>query len=375
MYGVGTRPCRSPPRCTPRRRTFAALRARLRARRTAHSPRSAVPSAQVAGFDVTPALRVRGVARCPRQLLHERGSGPGSELPSAAAVRDTVCDALAGCARGPRRRADEPRVQHFDPDNVRPTLDLSANEPEPQFADEAWPEKVPTLVSLKDSSGLRQSLNLTTGQFFTGCGQHMTAPSVSGRTSPAASRTRRATTSFNRRSIRSTRSSSNGVVTFTGHFSDLTETESTGQRQARAGRLRRRQPRPLAVAAAAVRLVDRHLWTGGAAFTGTNVQFFVEACDDAGNCGFSSNKGRYYDAQPVPAATGTLTLAPRTSPNAAGFYTGTVDVDAADPAAGRLSSALTAVPMSARPRRKSPETVPTPSTRVRPTAPSRTLLS
>ena len=55
----------------------------------------------------------------------------------------------------------------FNPDNVRPTVDLTANEPEPQFTDQAWPTKVPTLVSLDDPNGLQQRLNLTTGQFFT----------------------------------------------------------------------------------------------------------------------------------------------------------------------------------------------------------------
>ena len=51
-------------------------------------------------------------------------------------------------------------------------------------------------------------------------------------------------------------------------------------------------------------------------FSGTHVQFFVEACDTAGNCGFSSNKGRYFDAQPLPAqGTGTITLTPDRGPD------------------------------------------------------------
>ena len=51
----------------------------------------------------------------------------------------------------------------FAPDNVRPILNSSAAEPPPSFTDEAWPEKIPTLVSL----GRDKSLNLITGQFFT----------------------------------------------------------------------------------------------------------------------------------------------------------------------------------------------------------------
>ena len=41
---------------------------------------------------------------------------------------------------------------------------------------------------------------------------------------------------------------------------------------------------------------DRH-WTGGTAFNGSHIQYFVEVCDATGNCGYSSNKGRYFDAR------------------------------------------------------------------------------
>ena len=43
----------------------------------------------------------------------------------------------------------------FNPTTCGRPLDLTANEPEPQFADQAWPTKVPTLVSLGDANGLR----------------------------------------------------------------------------------------------------------------------------------------------------------------------------------------------------------------------------
>jgi hypothetical protein len=72
-------------------------------------------------------------------------------------------------------------------------------------------------------------------------------------------------------------------------------------------------------------------WSGGAAFSGTQVQYFVEACDVAGNCGYSSNKGRYFDAQPLPAASGPITLTPSRGPDTGSWYTGPLSVT---PAAG-----------------------------------------
>jgi hypothetical protein len=212
----------------------------------------------------------------------------------------------------------------FDPDNVRPILDQSSTEPEPQFGDEAWPEKVPTLVSL----GSNQSLNLATGQFFT---------DTSGSTPTG---TERLWTQINGRVTYSTSLDftpptvdsieafmSNGAVAFSGHFSDLDQNGNAGT-----------------VAFAQVVYDDNSghwialplhfdmtsgTWSGGAPFSGQHVQFFVEACDAAGNCGYSSNKGRYFDAQPLPPSGGTLTLTPSSQPNATSWYTTGLDVTAA----------------------------------------------
>ena len=58
------------------------------------------------------------------------------------------------------------------------------------------------------------------------------------------------------------------------------------------------------------------------------MQYFVEACDTAGNCGYSSNKGRYFDAQPLPPASGSITLTPSRAPGTGSWYTGPLDVTA-----------------------------------------------
>jgi hypothetical protein len=227
-------------------------------------------------------------------------------------------------------------VSPFNPDNVRPTLDLSANEPEPQFADEAWPTKVPTLVSLDDANGRRQNLNLTTGQFF--YADTAAQPGVERQWTHIAGRvTYSSSNDFVPPTVDSIDAFlSGGAVTFSGRFTDLTETgangtvalvqvvydvDNTGAWQALS---LHRDPTTGA-------------WSGGAAFSGVHVQYFVEACDVAGNCGYSSNKGRYFDAQPLPAAGGPLALTPSRAPDAGSWYTGPLSVTPTASSSGTTS--------------------------------------
>jgi CSLREA domain-containing protein len=205
----------------------------------------------------------------------------------------------------------------FTPDNVRPILNSSADEPPPTFTDEAWPEKIPTLVSL----GSNQSLNLATGQFFTETSGSTTTgverlwTQIGGRVTYSSSQ------DFTPPTIDSIDAfQSNGVVAFSGRFSDLDQSGNPGT-----------------VAFAEVVYDDglgnwtslplqydstSGLWSGGAAFTGPHVQYFVEVCDAAGNCGYSSNKGRYFDAQPLPSGTGggSLTIDPSRQPDTGGTW-------------------------------------------------------
>jgi CSLREA domain-containing protein len=205
-------------------------------------------------------------------------------------------------------------VTPFAPDNVRPTLNSSANEPPPSFTDEAWPEKIPALVSLGD----QQNLNLITGQFFTETtgsgttGVERQWTQIDGRVTYSNSQ------DFTPPTIDSIDAfQSNGVVAFSGQFSDRDQSGNPGT-----------------VAFAEVVYDDglghwtslplQHnttsgLWSGAAPFSGGNIQYFVEACDAAGNCGYSSNKGRYFDAQPLPSGTGggSLTITPSRPPDAA----------------------------------------------------------
>jgi hypothetical protein len=211
----------------------------------------------------------------------------------------------------------------FAPDNVRPILNSSADEPPPSFADEAWPDKIPTLVSL----GSDQSLNLITGQFFTESSGSTTTgverlwTQIGGRVTYSNSQ------DFTPPTIDSINAfQGSGVVTFSGRFSDLDQNGAPGT-----------------VSFAEVVYDDGSgnwtalplqqglsgLWSAAAPFSGTHIQYFVEICDSAGNCGYSSNKGRYFDAQPLQSGSGGLTISPSRAPDLnGGWYNGALTVTA-----------------------------------------------
>jgi CSLREA domain-containing protein len=212
----------------------------------------------------------------------------------------------------------------FVPDNVRPTLDKSANEPPPTFTDETWPEKIPTLVSL----GPNQNLNLITGQFFTQTANNATTgverkwTQINGRVTYSTSQ------DFTPPTIDSIDAfqTGQGTVVFTGRFSDLDQHGGPGTVKFAqvvfddgAGNW---NPVQLTKGTSGD-------WTGVAQFVGTGLQYFVEACDDAGNCGYSSNKGRYFDAQALPPnPTGAITLTPQGTSGTNPWFTGQVGVNA-----------------------------------------------
>ena len=308
MYGVGRAAGRR--RGAPPGGTGAARRTRCNGATSSTSP-SQGSLTPVRGTRPAQAARLRRHPDLQRPvqtgqhgvLLHERRPGAGAELPAAAAVRDAARDAAPDLtAHGVviDSLASEDHTP-FNPDNVRPTVDLTANEPEPQFTDQAWPTKVPTLVSLNDANGLQQQ-------------PQPDDRAVLHRLRAAAHRRRRAPLDADRRprhllvehrlraaDDRPDRRLPRTAARVVHRPLQRPHRDRCGRdRRLRPGRLRRRQQRHLEE----VQLVqdsERRTWSGGAPFTGTHVQFFVEACDTAGNCGYSSNKGRYFDAAPLPA--------------------------------------------------------------------------
>jgi len=327
MYGVGVAPpAVGAPIATPPPVAPDPVRGASSSTSPSEGTLTALPatSAQVASFDVAPTFTAQsgdhgqyftngGQVQAPNyRPLQPYVTLPATRTGSVA--HGVLVDALTSND-----------VTPFNPDNVRPTLDLSANEPEPQFADEAWPTKVPTLVSLDDANGRRQSLNLATGQFFYADtpghpGVERQWTHITGRVTYSSS------TDFVPPSIDSVDAFlSGGAVAFSGRFSDLTETGANGT-VALAQVVYDVDNSATWRALPLQRDPSTGTWSGGTTFTGEHVQYFVTACDVAGNCGYSSNKGRYFDAQPLPAAGGPLTLTPSRAPDSGSWYTGPLSV-------------------------------------------------
>jgi hypothetical protein len=191
---------------------------------------------------------------------------------------------------------------------------------------------------------LRQSLNLTTGQFFTDAATHAGVERqwthIAGRVTYSSS------SDFVPPTVDSIDAFlSGGTVNFTGRFSDLTETGAPGtvalaQVVYDIDNTGRWQALPLQ------RDPATGMWSGGSTFSGAQVQYFVEACDVAGNCGYSSNKGRYFDAHPLPAASGPITLTPSRPPDTGSWYTGPLSITPTTSGTGTVSVSVDGGPFA-----------------------------
>jgi CSLREA domain-containing protein len=217
----------------------------------------------------------------------------------------------------------------FTPDNVRPIVNSSADEPPPSFQDESWPEKIPTLVSL----GQNQNLNLATGQFFTqgSGGVERLWTQIDGRVTYSTSQDFTPPTIDSIDAVESHPGHADDILGFTGRFSDLDQNGHAGTvafaqvvYDDGAGNWQ----------AVQLQKGSTGLWSAGVPFAALHVQYFVEACDAAGNCGYSSNKGDYFDAQALPSGSGsggsggTVTISPNSNVTPIQWHTGSFQVSA-----------------------------------------------
>ncbi len=206
----------------------------------------------------------------------------------------------------------------FDPSYVRPTFDQTSTEPEPQFDQVAAPSKIPTLVSALTPDGPEQQLNLSTGQFFTtdsGSGVQRLWTQLDGRVTYSAS------PDFAPPSVDEVNAFLlGGIVTFSARFSDRTETGAPGT-VAIASVVYDADNQGHWRSLALSRDPDTGAWSASAPFAGAHVQYFVLGGDPAGNIAYSTNKARYFDAQPLPQqAPGGITFAPSGGAGANGWF-------------------------------------------------------
>jgi hypothetical protein len=214
----------------------------------------------------------------------------------------------------------------FNASFSRPTIDLSAKEPELEFGDAAFPSKIQSLTSEATADGRRQRLVLVAGQFFTDGsgtpgGVQRLFTRIQGQVLYSTS------TDFEQPLLQEV----TGVIVG-GHAAfalDATDRLAGADDVVRVLVLFRD-------ATGAWRSVDlarvpgTARWTGGAPATGTRLEYFVQAVDQAGNVAVSTYKARYYEALPAPPLPDGVTVTLDGTRGTGGWFLGPVDVTVAD---------------------------------------------
>lgn len=222
-------------------------------------------------------------------------------------------------------RSSEPTDNPVNPVYARPLIDLSANEPELPFGDVAFPSRLQAVRTFETPTDRVQRVVVVTGQFF-----RNTAPDANG-TGIQRLFTRVAGRAFRSTSqdyippafqlIDATKVGSNAAFTV-----DVTDQTPTG-----IGTVKRvlvgvksgtANPANWTFADLGQSLANPKRWTGGAAITGTDFEYFVQAIDAAGNVAVSTNKGFYFTAAPPPPPpTGGISASLNpASPGPTGWY-------------------------------------------------------
>ncbi|MDQ1402783.1 MAG: hypothetical protein QOG03_1099 [Actinomycetota bacterium] len=185
----------------------------------------------------------------------------------------------------------------WDPWLERPVVDAMGASPERQFGDIIFPTAIQHVTSALGPNGLRDQLVLVPARF-------KSDPSSNGRTIG----TERLYSSVDARVFYSTSSSWTppAIASATSAVVGAAATFNVSA-SPQGGTTLKRVVATFKDASGSWRSVDLigpaagGTWTGGAVITGTQVEWFAQAVDSAGNVGLSSNKGQLYTAVTIPA--------------------------------------------------------------------------
>ncbi|MCU1390462.1 MAG: hypothetical protein JWL72_3800 [Ilumatobacteraceae bacterium] len=197
-------------------------------------------------------------------------------------------------------------VPNVNPVNFRPTIDLTANEPEPAVDDAAFPDRIQGLTSFSDLTGNRQQLILSTGQFI------QDSSSVSGAGTQRLFTHVGGTIYYEPTSNPDVVPPTFGTIDSTnapGHQATFTVHVDDASGVSRVVVLSTERDHPADWQYTDLTHQANGSWTGSAAVpsVGTEVLYFVQALDANGNVAVSSNKAAYYVAAPVDNDPPTVT--------------------------------------------------------------------
>jgi Domain of unknown function DUF11/WD40-like Beta Propeller Repeat/VHL beta domain len=219
-------------------------------------------------------------------------------------------------------------IAPFDASFSMPTIDRTALSPEPVWDDVIFPSKIQSIRTFADPRGQRQRLVLVVGQFASdpaaapGIGRQRNFTSLGSRVYYAPP----GATDFTAAQFGLVQGSHVGTqAAFSVHVSD------PGGGPVKRVLVAFHDGNTWKFVDLAPTAGDATLWTGGAASTTTDPEFFVQAVDGAGNVSVTSFKGRYYETtppQPPPAGV-TVTLAGTRGDN--GWFTSPVVATATGP--------------------------------------------
>jgi hypothetical protein len=185
----------------------------------------------------------------------------------------------------------------FDGVFSRPVIDLAANEPEPVFGDVVFPTALQNISTFVTPAGLRQRLVLIPGRYFSlegGAGVQRLFTSVDAQVyysdsddfiPPTLSRVDAVVTG--------------PVVSFVAQATD--NSPATVKRVLVVFREVRTEASSEWRSVELVQTPGTNRWTGGALIASSEVEYFVQAVDSAGNVAVASNKGRLHEASSLPS--------------------------------------------------------------------------